>query len=117
MSAQPCGCGPRATWTRSLAYLRQKAGAVLDRPGLPPVNGEVHLTKAAAHHDEFPWAAVTEIQVGADLVVVHAHEASARELADRLHDRLRNRMEGAVHRRNVARRTVTPPPWRGGPQQ
>ncbi|MFD8161555.1 hypothetical protein [Streptomyces malaysiensis] len=101
----------------SLAYLREKVGAVLGRPGLPPISGEVHLTRAAAHHVEFPWAAVAEIQMGAELVVVHAREASARELADRLHDRLRGRMERARRRRNTAHRTAAPPPWRGGPQQ
>ncbi|SCF83603.1 hypothetical protein GA0115260_1030224 [Streptomyces sp. MnatMP-M27] len=93
----------------SLAYLREKVGAVLGRPGLPPISGEVHLTRAAAHHVEFPWAAVAEIQMGADLVVVHAREASARELVDRLHDRLRGRMERARRRRNTARRTAAPP--------
>ncbi|WP_327366052.1 hypothetical protein [Streptomyces sp. NBC_01217] len=101
----------------SLVYLRAKIGAVLDRPGLPPVSGEVRVTRAAAHHVEFPWAAGAEIQVGAHLVVVHVREASARELADRLHDRLRSRTERAAHRWDAARRTATPPPWRGGPQQ
>ncbi|GGZ20530.1 hypothetical protein [Streptomyces poonensis] len=38
-------------------------------------------------------------------------------LADRLQDRLRGRTERAAHRRDVARRTATPPPWCGGPRQ
>jgi hypothetical protein len=100
----------------ALAYLREKVGAVLDRPGLPPVSGEVRVTRAAAHHVELPWSAGAEIQMGNELVVVHAREASARELADRLQDRLRSRTERAAHRRDTARRTSTPPPWRGGPQ-
>ncbi|MFJ4077674.1 hypothetical protein ACIP2Z_01820 [Streptomyces iakyrus] len=101
----------------SLAYLREKVGAVLDRPGLPPVSGEVRITREAAHHVDLPWSAGAEIQVGGDLVVVHAREASARELADRLQDRLRSRTERAAHRRDAARRTATPPPWRGGQQR
>ncbi|MFF4979141.1 hypothetical protein ACFY3O_03585 [Streptomyces sp. NPDC001046] len=101
----------------SLAYLREKVGAVLDRPGLPPVSGEVRVTRAAAHHIDLPWSAGAEIQVGGDLVVVHAREASARELADRLQDRLRSRTQRAAHRRDAARRTATPPPWRGGRQR
>ncbi|MFD8152380.1 hypothetical protein ACFV28_16735 [Streptomyces sp. NPDC059720] len=101
----------------SLAYLREKVGAVLDRPGLPPVSGEVRVTRAAAHHIDLPWSAGAEIQVGGDLVVVHAREASARELADRLQDRLRSRTQRAAHRRDTARRTATPPPWRGGGQR
>ncbi|MFJ5726683.1 hypothetical protein [Streptomyces paradoxus] len=101
----------------SLAYVREKVGAVLDRPGLPPVSGEVRVTRAAAHHVDLPWSAGAEIQVGGDLVVVHAREASARELADRLQDRLRSRTERAAHRRDAARRTATPPPWRGGQQR
>ena len=101
----------------SLAYVREKVGAVLDRPGLPPISGEVRVTREAAHHVDLPWSAGAEIQVGGDLVVVHAREASARELADRLQDRLRSRTERAAHRRDAARRTATPPPWRGGRQR
>ncbi|WP_455907434.1 hypothetical protein [Streptomyces nigra] len=74
----------------SLAYLREKVAAALDRPGLPPVNGEVRVRRASAHHVELPWSGRTDIRVGSNLVVVHAREASARELADRLHDRLRS---------------------------
>ncbi|KES03184.1 hypothetical protein BU52_31825 [Streptomyces toyocaensis] len=100
----------------ALAYLREKIGAVLGRPGLPPVSGEVRVTRAAAAHVALPWFAGAEIQVGDDLVVVHAREASARELADRLQDRLRSRTERSAHRRVEARRTAAPPPWRGGPR-
>ncbi|GAA3505046.1 hypothetical protein GCM10019016_121590 [Streptomyces prasinosporus] len=101
----------------SLAYLQEKVGAALDRPGLPPVSGEVRVVRAAAHHVELPWSAGAEIRVGSRLVVVHAREASARELADRLQDRLRGTTERAAHRGDTARRAAAPPPWRGGPQR
>ncbi|MEV6481889.1 hypothetical protein [Streptomyces sp. NPDC051576] len=42
--------------------------------------------------------------------MVHAREASAHELADRL----RRRLDRLAHRADTARRTVGPPPWRGG---
>ncbi|MFI5688036.1 hypothetical protein [Streptomyces sp. NPDC051636] len=100
-----------------LAYVREKVGAALDRSGLPPVSGEVRITRAAAPHVEQPWSAAAEIRVGGDLVVVHAQEASARELADRLQNRLRSRTERTAHRADTARRTATPPPWRGGPER
>jgi len=101
----------------SLAYLQEKVATALDRPGLPPVNGEVRVRRASAHHVELPWSGRTDIRIGNDLVVVHAREASARELADRIHDRLRSATERAAHRGDTARRTATPPPWRGGPQK
>ncbi|GAA2911762.1 hypothetical protein ACFQZ0_03745 [Streptomyces erythrogriseus] len=101
----------------SLAYLREKVGTALDRPGLPPVSGEVRVARASAQHVELPWSAGADIRVGRHLVTVHAHEASARELADRLHDRLRAGAERVVHRGDTTRRTATPPPWRGGPQK
>jgi len=101
----------------TLAYLREKVGTALDRPGLPPASGEVRIVRSAAHHVELPWSAGTEIRVGGDLVVVHVREASARELADRLHDRLRDRARRTAHRAEETRRTATPPPWRGGPEQ
>jgi hypothetical protein len=101
----------------TLAYLREKIGTALDRPGLPPVSGEARVVRASAHHVELPWSAGIEVRVGSDLVVVHAREASARELADRLHDRLRDRTERTAHRAQETRRTATPPPWRGGPEQ
>ncbi|MDH6565418.1 hypothetical protein M2160_000439 [Streptomyces sp. SAI-117] len=72
-------------------------------------------SERAAHHVEPPWSAGAEIRVGGDLVVVHAREASARELADRLHDRLRDMTERTANRAHETRRTATPPPWRGGP--
>ncbi|MGC0208492.1 hypothetical protein [Streptomyces levis] len=100
-----------------LAYLQEKVDAAVDRPGLPPVNGEVRVRRASAHHVELPWSGRTDIRVGNDLVVVHAREASAGELADRLHDRLRSAIERVAHRSNTDRRTAAPPPWRGGPQK
>ncbi|MFF8941570.1 hypothetical protein ACF1A5_04655 [Streptomyces sp. NPDC014864] len=102
---------------QALAYVREKVGAALDRPGLPPVSGEVRIARAAAPHTEQPWSAGAEIRVGSDLVVVRAREGSARELADRLQDRLRNRTDRAAHRSDTARRAATPPPWRGGPER
>ncbi|MEU9188895.1 hypothetical protein AB0D14_31005 [Streptomyces sp. NPDC048484] len=101
----------------SLAYLREKVVAVVGRPGLPPARGEVRVVRDAAHHVGLPWSAGAEIRIGSDLVVVHAREASARELADRLHDRLRENTERVAHRGAVSRRTAPPPPWRGGPEQ
>ncbi|MFH9177048.1 hypothetical protein [Streptomyces albogriseolus] len=101
----------------SLAYLREKVAAALDRPGLPPVSGEVRVQRAEAHHVDLPWSAVADIRVGRRLVTVHAREASARELADRLHDRLCAGTGRAVHRDDAGRRAAAPPPWRGGPQR
>ncbi|MFC8419838.1 hypothetical protein ACFUN7_02930 [Streptomyces sp. NPDC057236] len=101
----------------SLAHLREKVGTALDRPGLPPAGGEVRVVRATAHHIALPWSAGAEIRIGGDLVVVHAREATARELADRLHDRLRAGAERAAHRGDTTRRTTPPPPWRGGPQK
>jgi len=100
----------------SLAYLREKVVAALDRPGIAPVRGEVRVVRAAAHHIELPWSASAEIRLGGGLVVVHAREASAREVADRLQDRLRDRTERTAHRGTQARRAAMPPPWRGGPR-
>lgn len=100
---------------QALAYVRTKVDAVLGRSGLPPVSGEVRIEKAAAHHAGHPWTAGAEIRVGRDLVVVHAEEATAHELADRLQDRLRGQVEQVVHRGDAARKSATPPPWRGGP--
>ncbi|MFF6995510.1 hypothetical protein ACFY93_11185 [Streptomyces sp. NPDC008313] len=101
----------------ALAYIREKVGAVLDRPGLPPVGGEVRVVRAADHHDGLPWSAGAEIRVGRHAVVVHAREADAHALAERLQDRLRSSTERVAHRADAARRTATPPPWRGGPRQ
>ncbi|MEU2054549.1 hypothetical protein [Streptomyces bungoensis] len=98
----------------SLAYVREKVGAVLGRPGVPAVSGEVRVSRAAAHHDRLPWSARAELAVGDATVVVGAEEATAHELADRLHDRLRARMERTLHRGDQARRAAAAPPWRGG---
>jgi hypothetical protein len=99
----------------ALAYLRAKLDAVLDRSGLATVGGEVRIARATAHHAEQPWSGGAEIRVGSDLLVVHAREASAHELADRLQDRLRGQLDRVAHRKDAARRSATPPPWRGGP--
>ncbi|MFE6287067.1 hypothetical protein [Streptomyces sp. NPDC057877] len=98
-----------------LAYLRTKVGAALDRPGLPTATGEVRIVRAAAPHTAPPWSGGGEIRVGTDLVVVHGEAPSAHELADRLHDLLRARVDRLTHRTDAARRAATPPPWRGGP--
>ncbi|WP_424882118.1 hypothetical protein [Streptomyces sp. SLBN-8D4] len=100
---------------QELAYIRDKVRAVLDRPGIPPAIGEVRISRASAHHAGQPWTAAGEIRVGRDVVVVHAREASAHELADRLQDRLRGQVERMAHREDSARRAADPPPWRGGP--
>ncbi|MFM9589258.1 hypothetical protein ACKI1J_11955 [Streptomyces scabiei] len=100
---------------QDLSYVRTKVEAALGRAGLPAVSGEVRLAKAMARHTEQPWSARAEIRVGADLVVVHAEEATAHELADRLQDRLRGQVERVAHRGDTARRTADAPPWRGGP--
>ncbi|WP_371658376.1 hypothetical protein [Streptomyces sp. NBC_00280] len=99
----------------ALAYVRAKVDAALGRPGLPAVSGEVRITRAQAHHSDQPWSAGAEITVGSTLVVVHAREASAHELADRLQERLRSQADQVAHRADAARRSATPPPWRGGP--
>ncbi|MGW7386322.1 hypothetical protein [Streptomyces sp. NPDC054794] len=98
----------------AVAYLREKVDAVLGRPGVPAVSGAVRVARAVAHHAERPWSAGAELVVGNTLVVVHAQEATAHELADRLQDRLRGQMNRALHRKEEARRSATPPPWRGG---
>ncbi|MFI6409901.1 hypothetical protein [Streptomyces sp. NPDC050548] len=99
----------------SVAYLRAKLAVLFDRPEVVGSRGEVRIARAAAHHAEQPWSATAEVHVGNDLLVVQAREASAHELADRLQDRLRSRMERVVHHTDTARRSATPPPWRGGP--
>ncbi|WP_445519790.1 hypothetical protein [Streptomyces sp. NEAU-174] len=98
----------------AVAYLREKVDAVLGRPGVPAVSGAVRVARAVAHHAERPWSAGAELIVGNTLVVVHAQEATGHELADRLHDRLRSQMNRVLHRKEEARRSATPPPWRGG---
>ncbi|MEV0414919.1 hypothetical protein AB0I68_29995 [Streptomyces sp. NPDC050448] len=98
----------------ALAYIRTKVDTALNGPGVPEVSGEVRIVKAAAHHVEQPWSAGAELVVGNTLVVVHAQEATAHELADRLQDRLRSQITRVLHRKEAARRSATPPPWRGG---
>ncbi|MFH8769486.1 hypothetical protein [Streptomyces sp. NPDC017958] len=99
----------------ALAYVRTKIDTVLGRPGMPAVSGEVRISRAAAHHTRQPWSGGAELVVGDARVVVHAQEATAHELADRLQDRLRSQTTRLLHRREAARRSATPPPWRGGP--
>lgn len=98
----------------SLSYVRAKIAAVVDRQELPAVAGEVRVTRAVAQHTERPWSAVAEIRVGHTLVIAHAREATGHELADRLQDRLRGQVDRVVHRRDTARRSAAPPPWRRG---
>ncbi|MFE8946935.1 hypothetical protein [Streptomyces sp. NPDC007856] len=98
----------------AVAYLREKVDAVLGRPGVPAVSGAVRIARAVAHHAERPWSAGAELVVGNTLVVVHAQEATTHELADRLQDRLRSQVNRVLHRKGEARRSATPPPWRGG---
>ena len=98
----------------AVAYLREKVDAVLGRPGIPAVSGAVRIARAVAHHAERPWSAGAELVVGNTLVVVHAQEATGHALADRLQDRLRSQMNRVLHRKEEARRSATPPPWRGG---
>ncbi|MFE1251434.1 hypothetical protein [Streptomyces sp. NPDC058735] len=102
---------------QDLAYVRGKVGAVLDRPGLPDVSGEVRIAKAVARHVEEPWSAGAELRVGHDLVVVHARGTGSREVADRLQDRLRGKVERLAHRADSTRRSAARPPWRGGPAE
>ncbi|KUO17743.1 hypothetical protein [Streptomyces dysideae] len=120
MTARDIGIRVRAAGhvdEEALAYVRAKVEAALDRPGLAGVSGEVRVTRATAQHVEQPWSAAAEIRVGDTLVVVHAQEATAHELADRLQHRLRGQTDRATHRADLARRASTPPPWRGGPTE
>ena len=97
----------------TLDYARTKIDAVVGRPGLPPVTGEVQITRAAAHHVDRPWSASADLHVGNRQVVVLAEEATSREVVDQLHDRLRRQTDKAAHAWDHGRRT-TAPPWRGG---
>ncbi|WP_326672079.1 hypothetical protein [Streptomyces canus] len=97
----------------ALAYFRAKVHAALTRPGLPALRGRVTISRAAAHQ-VLPWSAGAEVRVGGHLVVVRLREADAHALADRLEDRLRARVDRAVHLTDTARRSAGPPPWRGG---
>ncbi|MDW4908638.1 hypothetical protein RB628_25695 [Streptomyces sp. ADMS] len=98
----------------ALAYTRSKIDAVMSRPGLPAVTGEVRIAKAAAHHAGHPWSAVADLRVGRTVVVVHAQEATSQEVTDRLQDRLRRQLERAAHGGDAAR--PVSPPWRGRQQ-
>ncbi|SEE71275.1 hypothetical protein [Streptomyces sp. KS_5] len=95
-----------------LAYARDRIRAVVDSPGMPALTGEVRIERAAAHRVEQSWRAVAEVRAGHAVVIVHAREATGRELADRLQDRLRERLGRAV-RGGTGRRAVAPM-WRGG---
>ncbi|MCZ4606579.1 hypothetical protein O3S80_23050 [Streptomyces sp. Lzd4kr] len=95
-----------------LSYARDRIQAVVDRPGMPALSGEVRIDRASAHRSEQPWSAVAEVRAGHAVVIVHAREATGRELADRLQDRLREQLGRAV-RGGTDRRAVVPK-WRGG---
>ncbi|MFJ9566200.1 hypothetical protein ACIRQQ_39980 [Streptomyces fuscichromogenes] len=99
----------------ALGYVRSKVDAAFDRLGLLPAEGTLTVVRAAAQHVPRPWSATARLQVASAVVVVHAEEATAHELADRLEDRVRARVEEAAHRADTARRSAAPPPWRGGP--
>ncbi|MDQ0834270.1 hypothetical protein QF032_006114 [Streptomyces achromogenes] len=94
----------------TLAYARTKIDAVVSRPGLPAVTGEVHIIRASANHADRPWSATATLHLGQRQVVVLAEEATGREVVDQLQDRLRRQTDKAAHsdRRPVA------PPWRDG---
>ncbi|MFJ4641502.1 hypothetical protein ACIP69_38890 [Streptomyces hygroscopicus] len=98
----------------TLGYARAKVDAVLARAGLPVVTGEVRIVKAAAPHVERPWSATANLRVGGAVVVVHAREATGREVADQLQDRMRRQVGQAAHGGRAARGPVAPP-RRGGP--
>ncbi|MDK1474504.1 hypothetical protein QNO07_13930 [Streptomyces sp. 549] len=100
----------------TLAYARTKIDAVLSRPGLPTTTGEVRIVRAAAHHTDLPWSATADLHVGTRQVVVHAEQATGRELVDQLQDRLRRQTDKAAHTWDTRRRT-TAPPWRGSDQR
>ncbi|QYX75299.1 hypothetical protein [Streptomyces akebiae] len=97
----------------TLAYARTKIDAVVSRPGLPDVTGEVRIVRVAAGHAGRPWSATADLRVGRRQVVVLAEEATATEVVDELQDRLRRQTDRAAHLRDRDRRTGTPP-WRGG---
>jgi hypothetical protein len=97
----------------TVAYARAKIDAVVGRPGLPDVTGEVRITRSAVHHADRPWSAAAELRVGGDEVVVLAEEATGREVVDQLKDRLRRRTEQVAHSGHSAHHQA--PPWRGGP--
>ncbi|WP_314225061.1 hypothetical protein [Streptomyces zaehneri] len=96
----------------TLVYARTKIDAVLGRPELPAVAGEVRITRASVHHAERPWSATAAVHVGRHEVVVLAEAATGQELVDRLQDRLRRQTEKATHAGRDGHRAA--PPWRGG---
>ncbi|MFF5188446.1 hypothetical protein ACFY30_32590 [Streptomyces sp. NPDC000345] len=96
-----------------LAYARAKVDAVVARPGLPAVAGEVRLVRATAHHADRPWSATADLRVGGRQMVVLAEAATGHELVDQLQDRLRRQTDKAVHAWDTGHRTAAPP-WRGG---
>ncbi|MFF7896022.1 hypothetical protein ACFZDI_29735 [Streptomyces sp. NPDC007907] len=98
----------------TLAYAREKIDAVIGRPGVPALSGEVRLAKAAAHHVDRPWSATASLHIGRREVVVLAEESTGREVVDRLQDRLRRQIDKAAHTGHSGHRTSAPP-WRGGP--
>ncbi|RSN18348.1 hypothetical protein DMH25_01790 [Streptomyces sp. WAC 01325] len=95
-----------------LAYAQDRIRALANHPGMPALTGEVRIDRAVAHRAEQPWSAVAEVRAGHRVVIVHAREATGRELADRLQDRLREQLEQAV-RGGTDHRAIAPP-WRGG---
>ncbi|WAZ26384.1 hypothetical protein STRCI_007950 [Streptomyces cinnabarinus] len=102
--------GPVDEKTRE--YARTKIDAVVNRPGLPAVTGEVRIVRAAAHHADRPWSATADLHVGKRQIVVLAEEATGTELVDRLQDRLRRQTDKAAHVWDGNHRTAAPP-WRG----
>ncbi|MFE6828460.1 hypothetical protein [Streptomyces sp. NPDC057690] len=97
----------------TVAYARTKIDAVIGRPGLPAVTGEVHIVRAAAPHAGHRWSAAADLLIAGRHVVAVAEEATGTEVVDRLQDRLRRRTDKAAHARDDGTRT-TAPPWRGG---
>ncbi|MFE1248350.1 hypothetical protein [Streptomyces sp. NPDC058735] len=91
----------------TLEYARTTIDAVVGRPGLPAVSGDVRITRASAHHADRPWSATATLGVGRRDVVVLAEEATGRELIDQSQDRLRR--QGRQGRARRALRTRRPP--------
>ncbi|WP_416981918.1 hypothetical protein [Streptomyces sp. T028] len=97
----------------TLGYARTKIDAVVGRPGLPAVTGEVRIVRASAHHAGRPWSATADLRIAGRQVVVLAEEATGTEVVDRLQDRLRRQTEKAAQAWDHGHRTAAPP-WRGG---
>ncbi|KND28474.1 hypothetical protein [Streptomyces acidiscabies] len=92
-----------------VARVLAKLDAACGRLGLA-AEGALTVVRAAARHIRRPWFATARLLVDGTVLVVHAEEATARELADRLEDRVLARAGQAAHRR-----THLPPPWRTDP--